>query len=62
MKTLELTTRTLSPEFRIFVQMFLGKDYEISPTGVVQASGGNSSAAGSDQPSDRGEKELCAES
>jgi hypothetical protein len=39
METLKNETGILSIELRMFLQMLLGKDYEISPTGIVQAVG-----------------------
>ena len=39
METLKDETRMLSTELRMFLQMLLVKDYEISPTGIVQAVG-----------------------
>jgi hypothetical protein len=38
MENPKVAPRTMSPELRIFVQMLVGKDREISLTGVVQVS------------------------
>ena len=39
MEFLKNENRMLSTELRMFLQILLGKDYEISPTGIVQAVG-----------------------